>query len=189
MLSLLQEESEKELMTTDSIERNGTDEDLSLKCNLVQNSCSDSTDNIVDDMLSAKDPTLVFHEKPSLGSSSARSAAPSSSDELSHNMMVTNGVQDIPELRRENDRDVAHEGEGGSNLDESNLFSFGPGIQKAGSQKVKFSSTFFSLYLILILRAGEFLFCPPLHLFGHFSCIYHRLVMFQIDMLIHWSYH
>ncbi|XP_029121502.1 MAP3K epsilon protein kinase 1 isoform X3 [Elaeis guineensis] len=129
------EESEKELLTTDSIERNGTVEDLSLKCNLAQNTCSDNADNIVDDMLSAKDPTLVFHEKPSFGSSSTRAAAPSNSAELSRNIMVTNGVQDIPELRRENDRDVERE-DGGSSLDESNLFSFGPGIQKAGSQKV-----------------------------------------------------
>ncbi|KAG1330836.1 MAP3K epsilon protein kinase 1 [Cocos nucifera] len=130
------EASAKELLTTDSIERNGTDEDLSLKCNLAQDTCSDNADNMVDDILSAKDPTLVFHEKPSLGSSSSRAAAPSNSAELLHNMMVTNGVQDIPELRRENDRGVEHEGEGGSSLDESNLFSFGPGIQKAGSQKV-----------------------------------------------------
>ncbi|XP_026659914.2 MAP3K epsilon protein kinase 1-like isoform X4 [Phoenix dactylifera] len=130
------EESEKELLTTDSIERNGTDEDLSLKCNLAQNTCSDGAENIVDDMLSAKDPTLVFHEKPSLGSFSARAASPSNPDELLHNMMVTNGAQDIPELRRENAGDVEHEGEGGSRLDESSLFSFGPGIQNVGSQKV-----------------------------------------------------
>lgn len=136
------EESEKVLLNTDSIERNGTDEDPSLKCQLAQNTCSESADIIVDDVLAAKDPTLVFHEKPSLRSSSAREAAPSNSDELLHDMMVTDGVQNIPVLRRENAKDVEHEpeGEGGSGLDESSLFSFGPGIQKVVKPTVRGSN-------------------------------------------------
>ena len=52
--------------------------------------------------------------------------------------MMTNGATNFIGSRRENNVKVEHDSEGSSSHDESSLFSFKPGIQKTGPEKVRF---------------------------------------------------
>jgi len=51
------------------VERNGSDGNSSANCDVAQDVCTEGVDSFKDGVLSATDPTFVFHEKPSLSSS------------------------------------------------------------------------------------------------------------------------
>lgn len=93
-----------------------------------------------DEVLSTRDPTLVFHEKPSLGSSGREAVLTNQTaiNQSSSDERMTNGTVNFLGSKRENIVKVEHDGEGSSNHDESSLFSFKPGIQKLGPEKVIF---------------------------------------------------
>lgn len=129
-------------MATDFLERNGSEGDHGAKGDDVQEGCMEGVDSLKEEVLSARDPTLVFHEKPSISSSSrdALLANKTVTNEPSSGELVTNGAVNILESGRENVVKVESDGEGSLSHDQSSIFSFKPGVQKAGPEKV--SATF-----------------------------------------------
>ncbi|KAJ6816401.1 MAP3K epsilon protein kinase 1-like isoform X1 [Iris pallida] len=128
---------EQERSSDTDVERIAPNEDKSEKRDIVQDICSESVDNLKDDMLSARDPTLVFHGNLSISSSDRETEnVHPSTDDQSCGEMHTNGVVNYLESRRENVSEAEHGNERITGRDESALFSFEPGIQKVGSEKV-----------------------------------------------------
>ncbi|CAL9076653.1 unnamed protein product [Musa textilis] len=101
------EESKKEHVVTDAIHTKGSDGDQN--SSLVQNTCWNGVEDRAEDVLSAKDPTLVIYEKPSLKS---------------------------PAKEANLGSPVAPEGKGGTSPDESSMFSFGSKVGRNNFQKV-----------------------------------------------------
>ena len=121
------------------MERNGSDGHSSANCDVAQDVCTEGVDSLKDEVLAASDPTLTFHEKLSLSSSGKEAVLASQAviNLSSNDEMGTNGATNFIGSREENIVKVEHDGEGTSSHDESSLFSFKPGIQKAGP-KVRF---------------------------------------------------
>ncbi|KAJ0963046.1 hypothetical protein J5N97_028168 [Dioscorea zingiberensis] len=133
-----QDGSNEKSMVDDSVERNGSDVDHSGKLN-AQNSQLKHADSLKDDILSPKDPTLFFHDKPSLQSFPSKEAVVTGllqGNDPSHDEVLENGkIHLTAESRRENSIKIRHEGERSSAHNER-LFSFGSGIQNINSPKV-----------------------------------------------------
>ncbi|XP_020246326.1 MAP3K epsilon protein kinase 1-like isoform X3 [Asparagus officinalis] len=123
------EESGKEHLATEFAERDGSDGGHNAKCDVDQDVCVEAVDSLRDEVFFARDPTLVFHEKPYI-SSSNREEEPSSHE------MVSSGAVNSPRCGREIVSHIEKDGEGSSSHDQSSLFSFKPGIQKNGLEKV-----------------------------------------------------
>lgn len=118
-----------------SFERNSFDG--SRGGSIAQDGYSGSVDSIKD-VLSARDPTLVLLQKPMIGSSSAKEASATNLETCKESSYdVTDGLVRIPVVNEENDLDIEHGNEGSSSHDGSSLFSFGTGMLKTNSQKVR----------------------------------------------------
>ncbi|KAH7658149.1 Non-specific serine/threonine protein kinase protein [Dioscorea alata] len=132
-----QDGSNEKSTVSDSVERNGSDDDHSGKLNAQSSRLTDA-DSFKDDMLSPKDPTLFFHDKPTLQSFPSKEAVvtglPEANDPL-HNEVLVNGKVNLIDSKRENSIKIKPETERSSPLNEP-LFSFGSGIQNINSQKV-----------------------------------------------------
>lgn len=133
-----QEGSAKEHLAGDFADQNGSDSYSSAKHNGSQDACTDGLDSLKDEVLYARDPTLVFLEKPSLSPLSTEVALANQTvvNRPSNDDPVANGAVDFLGSRRENVTRADDDSEGSSSRDESSLFSFEPGIQKAGPEKV-----------------------------------------------------
>lgn len=104
----------------------------------AQSSRLTDADSFKDDMLSPKDPTLFFHDKPSLQSFPSKEAVVTGLSEANdplHNEVLVNGKVNLIDSNRENSIKIKPETERSSVLNEP-LFSFGSGIQNINSQKV-----------------------------------------------------
>lgn len=113
----------------DSVDRSKSDKDHSLKPKLVENT-SNGVEHINDDLLLAKDPTLVLLEKPSSGSMKepvlSNEVMPA---ELSPDQLLAKKVQSFQESSKGNTGDVEREDQVSSVPEENNTFSFGSGRQ------------------------------------------------------------
>ncbi|XP_072971497.1 MAP3K epsilon protein kinase 1-like isoform X1 [Typha angustifolia] len=125
------EDSRKELLAVDSVERN-SDEHQDMKSKHVESTLSNGVEYINDDVLPVIDPTLVFLENPSLRSATGESVFNNQvvEQDLSHDQVLTKVVQSSQESGKENGK-----GERQSGLEDRNLFSFAGG-QNIGFQKV-----------------------------------------------------
>ncbi|CAL9120902.1 unnamed protein product [Musa textilis] len=106
----LEEESNKEQLATDYIQTKCSDEDG--KSSPLQNTSLNGVEGKAEDLLSAKDPTLVIYEKLSLKSP----------------------------VREVFSSPVVPEGDGGVSPDESDMFSFGSRVDRNNFQKVSMQS-------------------------------------------------
>ncbi|XP_020088116.1 MAP3K epsilon protein kinase 1-like isoform X1 [Ananas comosus] len=133
-----QDHLSKELLVDDSVDRSKSDKDHSLKPKLVENT-SNGVEHINDDLLLAKDPTLVLLEKPSSGSMKepvlSNEVMPA---ELSPDQLLAKKVQSFQESSKGNTGDVEREDQVSSVPEENNTFSFGSGRQSL--QKIKHSA-------------------------------------------------
>lgn len=133
---MLQDHLSKELLVDDSVDRSKSVEDHSLKPKLLENT-SNGVEHINDDLLLAKDPTLVLLEKPSSRSMKepvlSNEVTPA---ELSQDQLLAKKVQSFQESSKGNAGDVEREDQVSSVPEENSTFSFGSGRQNLGSQKV-----------------------------------------------------
>ncbi|CAL9186047.1 unnamed protein product [Musa hybrid cultivar] len=111
----LEEESNEEQLATDYIQIKCSDEDK--KPSPLQNTCLNGVESKAEDLLSAKDPTLVIYEKLSLKSP----------------------------VREVLNSPVVPEGDGGVSPDESGMFSFGSRVDRNNFQKVSKQSISFGV--------------------------------------------
>ncbi|PKA59968.1 Mitogen-activated protein kinase kinase kinase NPK1 [Apostasia shenzhenica] len=127
-------------LAASSMEINGSDGNNNGMDNLGRDNLPGDVQNLKDDALSARDPTLVFHQKPMMGSTSTKEAStsPKVFYEPSHD--DTNGLANVPRIEGEDEPDAEHDDEGSSIHDESSLFSFGTGMLRTSSEKVMKSS-------------------------------------------------
>ncbi|PKU75336.1 MAP3K epsilon protein kinase 1-like [Dendrobium catenatum] len=138
--------SERDSLASSSLERNGTDESQTGKNNITQDTSPEGVDSLTDDVLSARDPTLVFHQKP-MASSSVKEASSANSKIDNPQILsepspdVANGLVRVAVGEGENGLDVERDDEGSSSPDESSLFSFRAGMRKFDSHKVMNPST------------------------------------------------
>ncbi|XP_010246639.1 PREDICTED: MAP3K epsilon protein kinase 1-like isoform X2 [Nelumbo nucifera] len=136
------EESKKELSETDAVDMSRPDQDHNANGNFVP----ESLDNQEADTLSYQDPTLAFHDKQSMQTSSGRLSytrgevpnqgqSPELSKMADQDDLVMNGKMASPELKRENFMNGEHEGKGGPAVGDIDLF--GPGLRndENGPQK------------------------------------------------------
>ncbi|XP_020573875.1 MAP3K epsilon protein kinase 1-like [Phalaenopsis equestris] len=132
--------SESNILDSSSLEINGPDEDQSGENNITQDVISEGVDCLRDD-LSARDPTLVLHQKP-MGSSSVKEVSTANSKIADPQILndsstdSADGLVSITAGVAENGLDAEHDDEGSSGHDESSLFSFRAGMLKFASPKV-----------------------------------------------------
>lgn len=133
--------SERDFLATNSLERNEPDEDQSEKNNVTQVPTSESVACLQDDLLSAKDPTLVFHQKP-MSSSTVKETSTANSKIANPQILsepstdVANGLVSFTLGKGANGLDAERNDEGSSGHDESSLFSFRTGMRNFAPTKV-----------------------------------------------------
>ncbi|KAG0497376.1 hypothetical protein HPP92_002067 [Vanilla planifolia] len=129
----LEEKSRRDSLAT-ALESTSSDENLSAKNNIAHDASLESVDTLKDDLLSAKDPTLVFHQNPATALSSNDASAHLKSGNGPF-QDVRNGMGDATAVKGDGDLDAEHDEESSSH-DESSLFSFGAGMPKVAKQSV-----------------------------------------------------
>lgn len=132
--NLEHEKSKWNSVATSSLD--GPDENSSGKRNTTEDTSSEGVPGLQDDVLSARDPTLVFHHKPMMGYPSAIQSSTSDPKIGNQSSDVANGLVSFQLVKEENNLDAEHDDEVSSNHDESSLFSFGAGMRKFNPQKV-----------------------------------------------------
>ncbi|XP_043707294.1 MAP3K epsilon protein kinase 1-like isoform X2 [Telopea speciosissima] len=135
------EDSANKFLATDAVDKVKSVEDCESKDNIVQE-CLDNSKGLPSD----KDPTLVFHDKSYMRTSSGRllstkeetctnMAFHEQSNMGYHNKLMPDGEVVSLESQRTSISTSEHEGKGGHMSGENNLLSVGPKIQEVTSQK------------------------------------------------------
>ncbi|KAG0501792.1 hypothetical protein HPP92_001864 [Vanilla planifolia] len=130
----LEEKSRRDSLAT-ALESTSSDENLSAKNNIAHDASLESVDTLKDDLLSAKDPTLVFHQNPATALSSNDASTAHLKSGNGPFQDVRNGMGDATAVKGDGDLDAEHDEESSSH-DESSLFSFGAGMPKVAKQSV-----------------------------------------------------